>query len=41
MAGASIETMLGLWASSLSEVEVRMRGLFAQERVEASTRPVS
>ncbi|MBS1168830.1 MAG: transposase [Proteobacteria bacterium] len=36
MAGASIETTLELWASSLREVKGRMRGLFTQERVAAS-----
>ena len=36
MAGASIETTLELWASSLREVKARMRGLFTQERVAAS-----
>lgn len=36
MAGASIETTLELWASSLRDVKVRMRGLFTQERVAAS-----
>lgn len=34
--GASIETTLELWASSLREVKGRMRGLFTQERVAAS-----
>lgn len=34
--GASIETTLELWASSLREVKRRMRGLFTQERVAAS-----
>src|SRR5215204_834991 len=33
MAGASIETTLELWASSLREVKARMRPLFSQERV--------
>ena len=33
MTGASIETTLELWASSLREVKKRMRPLFAQERV--------
>ena len=42
MSGASIETTLELWASSLRDVKVRMRGLFTQgglftqERVAAS-----
>ena len=36
MRGASIETTLELWASSLREVKGRMRGLFTQERVAAS-----
>jgi SRSO17 transposase len=36
MVGASIETTLELWASSLREVKGRMRGLFTQERVAAS-----
>lgn len=36
MTGASIETTLELWASSLREVKARMRGLFTQERVAAS-----
>jgi SRSO17 transposase len=36
MAGASIETMLELWASSLRDLKARMRGLFTQKRVEAS-----
>ena len=36
MAGASIETTLELWASSLRDVKVRMRPLFTQERVAAS-----
>ena len=35
-AGASIETTLELWASSLRDVKGRMRGLFTQERVAAS-----
>ena len=34
--GASIETTLELWASSLRDVKVRMRRLFTQERVAAS-----
>ena len=33
MAGASIETTLELWASSLRDVKERMRPLFLQERV--------
>src|ERR1700732_4868507 len=36
MAGASIETTLELWASSLGDVKARMRPLFTQERVAAS-----
>ncbi|GMM61935.1 hypothetical protein NUTIK01_27120 [Novosphingobium sp. IK01] len=36
MTGASIETALELWASSLRDVKWRMRGLFTQERVAAS-----
>jgi len=32
MTGASIETTLELWASSLRDVKARMRGLFTQER---------
>ena len=32
MTGASIETTLELWASSLRSVKGRMRPLFAQER---------
>jgi SRSO17 transposase len=36
MTGASIETTLELWASSLRDVKARMRGLFTQERVAAS-----
>ena len=36
MAGASIETTLELWASSLRDVKARMRPLFTQERVAAS-----
>src|ERR1700674_3371319 len=36
MAGASIETTLELWASSLRDVKVRIRPLFGQERVAAS-----
>jgi SRSO17 transposase len=34
--GASIETVLELWASSLRDVKRRMRPLFAQERTAAS-----
>lgn len=34
--GASIETTLELWASSLRGVKARIRGLFTQERVAAS-----
>ncbi len=33
---ASLETTLGLWASSLRDVKARMRPLFTQERVAAS-----
>jgi SRSO17 transposase len=36
MAGASIETTLDLWASSLRDVKARIRPLFSQERVAAS-----
>src|ERR1700751_192672 len=36
MSGVSIETTLELWASSLREVNARMRPLFTQERVAAS-----
>jgi SRSO17 transposase len=36
MAGASIETTLELWASSLRDVKGRIRPLFGQERVAAS-----
>lgn len=36
MAGASIETTLELWATSLRDVKVRIRPLFGQERVAAS-----
>jgi SRSO17 transposase len=36
MAGASVETTLELWASSLRDVKARMRPLFTQERVSAS-----
>ena len=35
MAGASIETTLELWASSLRDVKARIRPLFRQERVVA------
>ena len=35
MAGASIETTLELWASSLRDVKARIRPLFRQERVAA------
>src|ERR1700676_3560520 len=38
MTGASIETTLELWASSLRDVKGRMRPLFTQERVAASAR---
>jgi SRSO17 transposase len=38
MAGASIETTLELWASSLRDVKERIRPLFTQERVAASAR---
>jgi hypothetical protein len=34
--GASIETTLELWASSLRDVKKRMRSLFAQERKAAN-----
>jgi hypothetical protein len=34
--GASIETVLELWASSLRDVKRRMCPLFAQERTAAS-----
>ena len=30
MAGASIETTLELWASSLRDVKARMRGVFSK-----------
>ena len=33
MAGASIETTLELWASSLRDVKRRIRPLFSQDRV--------
>src|SRR6202140_5549042 len=36
MAGASIETTLELWASSLRDIKARVRPLFTQERVAAS-----
>jgi SRSO17 transposase len=36
MSGASIETTLELWASSLRDVKARIRPLFTQERVAAS-----
>jgi hypothetical protein len=36
MIGASIETTLELWASSLREVKARIRPLFTQGRVAAS-----
>src|ERR1700686_4895274 len=36
MAGASIETTLELWASSLRDVKGRIRPLFGQERVAGS-----
>ena len=36
MAGASIETTLELWASSLRDVKGRIRSLFGQERVATS-----
>src|ERR1700756_4006846 len=36
MAGASIETTLELWASSLRDVKARIRPLFTQERVASS-----
>src|ERR1700741_3850083 len=36
MAGASIETTLEIWASSLRDVKVRIRPLFTQQRVAAS-----
>lgn len=35
MAGASIETTLELWASSLRDAKARIRSLFSQERVAA------
>ena len=40
MAGASVETTLELWASSLREVKGRIRPLFSQERVARSAGPV-
>src|SRR6202171_6151157 len=36
MAGASIETTLELWASSLRDLKTRIRPLFTQERVASS-----
>ena len=36
MAGASVETTLDLWASSVRDVKARIRPLFSQERVAAS-----
>jgi SRSO17 transposase len=36
MAGASVETTLELWASSLRDVKARIRALFSQERVAVS-----
>src|SRR4029077_13729180 len=36
MAGASVETTLELWASSLRDVKARIRPLFSQERVAES-----
>src|SRR5829696_330700 len=36
MSGASIETVLELWASSLRDAKARIRPLFTQERVAAS-----
>ena len=36
MSGASIETTLELWASSLREAKQRIRPLFTQDRVAAS-----
>src|SRR3954452_11235220 len=36
MTGASIETTLELWASSLREVKKRIRPLFAQDRAAAN-----
>ena len=39
MAGASIETTLELWASSLRDMKGRIRPLFNQERVAVSAGP--
>lgn len=36
MSGASIETTLELWATSLRDIKARMRALFTQDRVAAS-----
>jgi len=36
MAGASVETTLELWGSSLREVKARIRPLFSQQRVAGS-----
>ena len=36
MSGASIETTLELWASSLRDIKARIRPLFTQDRVAAS-----
>lgn len=36
MTGASIESALEFWASSLREVKARMRALFTQDRVAGS-----
>ena len=36
MAGASVETTLELWASSLRDAKARIRPLFRQERVAGS-----
>ncbi len=36
MSGASFETTLELWASSLRDVKARIRPLYTQERVAAS-----
>src|ERR1700750_2502196 len=36
MAGASVETTLELWASSLRDVKARIRPLFSQERAAGS-----
>jgi hypothetical protein len=38
MSGASIETTLKFWASSLRDVKARIRPLFTQERVASSAR---